>query len=131
MCQRPIPNQESAAWSIPAKYVRWFTGIYLLCFFSSLAIVIGTQCKITALWTIETIVTSGIGSVIIAFTAIRMLDMTLAMHEVIKERRLKEAREAFIENMAQFILVSELSEEEIRTMLDDLLNAAKKKNDKS
>lgn len=57
--------------------------------------------------------------------------MTLAMHEVIKERRLKEAREAFIENMAQFILVSELSEEEIRTMLDDLLNAAKKKNDKS
>lgn len=57
--------------------------------------------------------------------------MTLAMHEVIKERRLKEAREAFIENMAQFILVSELSEEEIRTMLDDLLNAARKKNDKS
>ncbi len=55
--------------------------------------------------------------------------MTLAMHEVIKERRLKEAREAFIENMAQFILISELSEEEIRTMLDDLLNAAKKKND--
>lgn len=57
--------------------------------------------------------------------------MTLAMHEVIKERRLKEAREAFIENMAQFILVSELSEEEIRTMLDDLLNAARKKNNKS
>ncbi len=57
--------------------------------------------------------------------------MTLAMHEVIKERRLNKAREAFIENMAQFILVSELSEEEIRTMLDDLLNAAKKKNDNS
>ena len=129
MCQRPKPNQESAAWSIPAKYVYWFTGIYLLCFFSSLAIVFGTQCKTNALWIIETIVTSGIGSVIIAFTAIRMLDMTLAMHEVIKERRLKEAREAFIENMAQFILISELSEEEIRTMLDDLLNAAKKKND--